>query len=120
MIHHYLTKYTNEKGELIAESWFQLNLLGKCYTFSDRKKVIKTSSKGDVIAPKLAAVIKKEQFLTSELGPTKLNSVMTALDELCNDQGISLTVLADVIPYRQCLNALPDPLPVIRAESIIP
>ena len=44
MIHHYLTKYVNEKGELIAEAWIQLNLFGKYYTFSDRKTVIKKPS----------------------------------------------------------------------------
>ncbi len=44
-MHHYLTKYVNDRGELIAEAWIQLNLFGKCFIFSDRKMVIKKPSK---------------------------------------------------------------------------
>ena len=37
MIHHYITKYTeNEKA--YAESWIQINVLGRAYCFS-RKKI---------------------------------------------------------------------------------
>lgn len=33
-MHHYITKYTDEDGKLNVTSWFQLDLFGKCYTFS--------------------------------------------------------------------------------------
>lgn len=34
MIHHYMTEYSNEKGEVIFESWIQINLFGfqRCYS----------------------------------------------------------------------------------------
>lgn len=43
MIHHYITKY-EEGGKLYAESWIQLNLLGKTFCFSKRKIVISTAN----------------------------------------------------------------------------
>lgn len=47
MIHHYLTKYVTEKGEMIAEAWIQLNIFGKCFIFSDRKTAFKKPSEDD-------------------------------------------------------------------------
>ena len=38
MIHHYITKYRDEKDNLIVESWMQINLFGKSFCFS--KKLI--------------------------------------------------------------------------------
>lgn len=35
MIHHYLTKYYDEKqAKYIAESWIQINILGFCWCIS--------------------------------------------------------------------------------------
>ncbi|WP_367371029.1 hypothetical protein [Pediococcus parvulus] len=48
MVHHYMTKYYNEHGEHVVESWIQLNLLRWCYIISDRKMVLKKSSKDDL------------------------------------------------------------------------
>lgn len=39
MLHHYMTKY-GENGKHYAESWLQLNIFGKCFCFSRRKKEI--------------------------------------------------------------------------------
>lgn len=39
MLHHYMTKYS-ENGKKYAESWLQLNIFGKCFCFSRRKKEI--------------------------------------------------------------------------------
>ena len=36
MIHHYITKY-EENGQLIAESWIQINIFGMCICLSRRK-----------------------------------------------------------------------------------
>lgn len=36
MFHHYLTKYTEKKIKY-AESWIQLNVFGKVYTFSKKR-----------------------------------------------------------------------------------
>lgn len=37
MIHHYLTKYYDEKqAKYIAESWIQISILGFCWCFSKR------------------------------------------------------------------------------------
>lgn len=36
MIHHYITQYI-ENGEQFAESWVQINLVGKCFCLSRRK-----------------------------------------------------------------------------------
>lgn len=41
MIHHYITKYLdNSDGKRYAESWLQLNVFGKSYCFSIRRKEI--------------------------------------------------------------------------------
>lgn len=42
MIHHYLTAY-KENGDIYAEAWLQLNLLGWCFCFSKRKKKIEVN-----------------------------------------------------------------------------
>ncbi len=39
MIHHYITRYS-EDGEEYAEAWLQLNLFGRCWCFSRRRKRI--------------------------------------------------------------------------------
>lgn len=44
MIHHYMTKYVNEHGQFIVESWIQINVFRRCYTISDRKIVLKKPS----------------------------------------------------------------------------
>ena len=36
-MHHYITKYSDEKGVRKAVTWFQINLFGKCYCFLKRE-----------------------------------------------------------------------------------
>ena len=36
MIKHHITKY-KENGKRYAESWLQINFIGKCFCFSNRK-----------------------------------------------------------------------------------
>lgn len=36
-MHHYITKYHDEKGHRKAVAWLQLNLFGKCYCFFKRE-----------------------------------------------------------------------------------
>jgi len=36
MLHHYITKYT-ENGKRYAEAWMQLNIFGFCWCFSRRR-----------------------------------------------------------------------------------
>ena len=42
MLHHYITRYT-ENGEDIVEAWLQFNFFNWCFCFSRRRKVIKNS-----------------------------------------------------------------------------
>lgn len=40
MLHHYMTRYTDENDKTIFESWLQLNLFGRCYCFSKYRYVM--------------------------------------------------------------------------------
>ncbi|MGL9971527.1 hypothetical protein [Enterococcus sp. DIV1420a] len=37
---HYMTKYKNDKGDLIIVAWLQINLFGRCYCFSKKELAI--------------------------------------------------------------------------------
>lgn len=39
MLHHHITKYV-EDGSLYAESWIQLDLLGRCWCLSRRRVLV--------------------------------------------------------------------------------
>lgn len=39
-MHHYITKYRDEKGASKAVSWFQINAFGKCYCLFKREIAI--------------------------------------------------------------------------------
>lgn len=43
MLHHYITRYLNEDGKDIVESWLQFNILGYSFCFSRRTEEIKDS-----------------------------------------------------------------------------
>ena len=43
MIHHYITRYT-ENGTDIVEAWLQFNFFKWCFCFSRRKKIIQKDS----------------------------------------------------------------------------
>lgn len=36
MLHHYMTKYRDEGGRLVVESWMQIDAFGKSFCFSRR------------------------------------------------------------------------------------
>lgn len=40
-MHHYLTKYKDDKGQIHIVAWLQFNLFGRCYSFSKKKLVIR-------------------------------------------------------------------------------
>ena len=41
MIKHYITKYTDcNTNKMFAESWLQVNLLGKCFCFNKKKVLL--------------------------------------------------------------------------------
>ncbi|WP_430606419.1 hypothetical protein IGJ55_002097 [Enterococcus sp. AZ170] len=42
-MHHYITKYKNELGEMKVVAWFQLNVFGKSYCLFKREMDIPTS-----------------------------------------------------------------------------
>ena len=44
MLHHYITRYTDENNDDIVEAWLQFNFFKWCFCFSRRKKVIKNNS----------------------------------------------------------------------------
>lgn len=46
-MHHYLTKYINERNEFIVESWLQVNLFKWSVCFSKRQMKIKKPSLDD-------------------------------------------------------------------------
>jgi hypothetical protein len=39
-VHHYITQYT-ENGVRYAEAWLQINIFGRAFCFSRRKKAIR-------------------------------------------------------------------------------
>lgn len=39
-MHHYITKYQDETGRKKAASWFQINVLGKCFCLFKREITI--------------------------------------------------------------------------------
>jgi hypothetical protein len=43
-MHHYITRYLDENGKDIVESWLQINIFGLC--FSKRQKEIKDNHSG--------------------------------------------------------------------------
>ncbi|CAM2361074.1 hypothetical protein LISE100100_00225 [Listeria seeligeri] len=38
---HYITKYRNEKNELVVVAWLQINFLKWCFCFSEKRLVFK-------------------------------------------------------------------------------
>ena len=45
-MHHYITRYLDENGKDIVESWLQINIFGLCFCFSKRQKEIKDNHSG--------------------------------------------------------------------------
>lgn len=60
----------------------------------------------DVLA-KHDALNARRQFLTNEMGKAKFIEVITAVDDLTEEENISLYLLESAIQYRRSLNALP-------------
>ncbi|AGR18813.1 hypothetical protein Y289_11635 [Listeria monocytogenes] len=58
---------------------------------------------------RLEAIVKKEQFITSQIGRKKLEDVMNALEELEEAYRLPPSLLKDIANYYQLAKRLPFP-----------
>ncbi|WP_267188542.1 hypothetical protein [Listeria marthii] len=40
-MNHHITKYKNEKNETVVTSWFQINVLNRCFCFFKKELIVK-------------------------------------------------------------------------------
>ncbi|EAC4365867.1 hypothetical protein VV27_13465 [Listeria monocytogenes] len=58
---------------------------------------------------RLETIVKKEQFITSQIGKKKLDDVMNALEELENKYKLSPRQIEDIAKHYRLVRLLPFP-----------
>ncbi|EAC9201296.1 hypothetical protein AFS26_11695 [Listeria monocytogenes] len=58
---------------------------------------------------RLETIVKKEQFITSQIGKKKLDDVMNALEELENEYKLAPCQIEDIAKHYRLVRLLPFP-----------